>query len=375
VTWLDIVRILTAFLVLGIHWLRACDKVRLFGAQADDIFVRYQQLSTGLPFSQAFIIVSSFSLTVALANRSLSANQWIGWFRKRATRILIPFYLVALPFLVGYLALVRFFAGRHDALAIGLNGKLASLFHTPLPGIVLSHTLLFDPFRRHWEADFFAPAWWFVPAILLAYALFPLFFAAARRMNGVAALGIAAAVTMLSYHLAGNDVLLNQSWYFIVLQQAFNFMLGILAGRAWLDSRGPLLDAFFSNHWTLLWGFSAFTLGNIWNWSPTTRPAASILYGPGLVLILVSIAKRCEKQPFVRLVARIDSYGLYLVHQPLAFPIALAFSLALRPHAVFIGWFVFVVVASLGALLLSWLQSYNVIPKIFRRLEALVLRA
>jgi hypothetical protein len=86
-------------------------------------------------------------------------------------------------------------------------------------------------------------------------------------------------------------------------------------------------------------------------------------------LILVSIAKRVEKWPFARLAARIDPYGLYLVHQPFAFPVALAFSLALRPYAVFVGWFVFVVVASLGALFLSWLESNSVIPKVLRRLE------
>lgn len=387
--WLDIARVLAALMILGIHWLRAGYYVGLFG-QGDrvNLVIDYQGQSGGLRLFHylliagpgitlpavltnligilgglgweavsALILISGFSLAITQPGKSLDRFGWVSWYRKRAKRILVPFYLVALPFLVVYACVV--FLVHHapgHVLAAVVESKLLTHFHTPPLGIIISHLFLFDPWGYQWGPEFFAPAWWFVPAILLAYTTFPFLLAASRIGRGLPLLAVSAVITVAAYMLSDARVLVNESWYYIVLHESFNFSLGIVLGRLWLGEHRPVLERISSNPRAAAVAFAVFVAGNIANWSPSTRPFASMLYGPSLVLMIVFVAKLLEKRPFSRALAGIDSYDLYLVHQPFAFPIAFAAKVLFHGYAVFVGWFVFVLIATLAARVLSVVQ-------------------
>ncbi len=389
--WLDIVRLLCALMILGIHWLRACYKVHLFGDPgAPNLVMGYQGQSLGfkmLPHVliagtghslsvwltnligilggfgwegvSALIIVSGFSLTVAVGEKSLAARGWLGWFKRRALRILIPFYFVAIPFLGAYFAALTLLRHAHGALARNLLAEIHGQLQTPLLGVVLSHTLLFNPFARQWQPSFFAPAWWFIPAILLAYAVYPGMLAAVRRFHWMPTLAVSALLSVCAYRLADMNVFMNESWYYIVLQESFNFTLGIVIGHAWLQGQlRARIETILFRKSTFLLACAFFVVGNVANWSPATRPIASILFGPGLVLILIAIAKMLERTPVAVAARSTDAYALYLVHQPFAFPIALAARTALHSYGVFFGWPAFVAIAWLVTRLLGAVQDF-----------------
>lgn len=389
--WLDIVRLLSALMILGIHWLRACFKVGLFGTgDAVNLVIGYQGQTIGLRMLpkvliagtgaslatwltnfigllggfgwegvSALIIVSGFSLTLALDGKTLTPSGWLKWLQKRALRIMIPFYLVALPFLIAYLALLSTAAHIHGAFARSLDAKLHGVLQTPPLGVALSHTLLFDPFARQWQADFFAPAWWFVPAILLAYVAYTALLPAVRRFHWLPVLLVSAVVSIVSYRLADTHVLMNESCYYIVLQECFNLTLGIVIGNAWLNaaSRTRIKRVLFDRS-IIVPAMLLFLAGNVANWSPATRPIASILFGPALVVTLVAIAKRLERTRVAEVAERTDAYGLYLVHQPFAFPVALVAKSVFHGYAVFLGWFAFVAVAGIATSVLNFGQRF-----------------
>lgn len=393
--WLDITRVLCAVMILGIHWLRASFKVHLFGDhQPVSLVINYQDHNLGFGMFNyvlvggtghslavwltnligvfggfgwegvsALIIVSGFSLTISLKNRRPSGSDWLSWIAKRIVRILVPFYLVAIPFLLAYLVALGAVSHIHGAFAQGLSIKLHSLLQTPPLGVALSHTLLFDPFEKQWQPYFFAPAWWFIPAILLAYALFPLILSASRTIGRIPVLVVSAAVTLVSYQLANGGILVDENWYYIVLQESFNFTLGVVIGQCWLDRRQRrFLERALFSRWSFAVALLVFIAGNVANWFPEGRLFASMLYGVSLLVMISVIAKQLEKSRFADLILRVDAYDLYLVHQPFAFPLALAARILLHGYAVFVGWFVFVGVAVSASLVLSAVQK-----RLFRR--------
>jgi hypothetical protein len=244
----------------------------------------------------------------------------------------------------------------HEPLAAVLDAKLLSQFHTPPLGVLLSHVVLLDPYAFQWGADFVAPAWWFVPAILLAYAAYPALRYASRFAHGMPLLAGSALVTIGAYAASNAGIITNETWYYIVLQELFNFSLGIVLAHAWLAGGRPLIERLVGDPRVFCAAFALFVIGNVANWSPQFRPVASMLYGPSLVVMLVFIAKLLERRPFARHLTGIDAYDLYLVHQPFAYPIAFGAELLFHQYAVFIGWFVFLAVATIATKLLSAVQ-------------------
>jgi hypothetical protein len=236
-----------------------------------------------------------------------------------------------------------------------IDTKMLSQFHTPPLGVLSSHLLLVDPFNRFWSADFLAPAWWFVPAILLAYAVYPFVAAALRRAPTSCLIG-AAVVTVASYAAADAGMLWNETWYYIVLQESFNFTLGIFIATLWLGPKRAVLEGALDDPRIFAFAALLFVVGNLANWSAELRPIASMLYGPSLVVMLASIARLLTRSRFSPAFTRVDPYDLYLVHQPFAFPLALLAGAVLHSYAVFVGWFVFVAVSVLAAKVLTRLQ-------------------
>jgi hypothetical protein len=391
--WLDVTRVLCALMILGIHWLRACYKVGLFGGNDDaaSIVMDYQSHTGGIELFHhvliagthptlstwltnvigllggfgweavsALILISGFSLGISQRNQRFDARGWLGWYGKRARRVLVPFYLVASFFLAVYAVGLVAVSHMHGRLASIISAKMLSQFHTPLPGIISSHTLLFDPYNRDWSADFLAPAWWFVPAILLAYAVFPCAQAALRSRRGIFFLFGSCVLSIVSFAAADAGILSNETWYYIVLQESFDFSLGIFAAGLWLGPKRPSLERILRHPAVFGIAAIAFVAGNVANWSAQLRPIASILYGPSLVVMLVFVATYVARTRVSRAIMSVDPYDLYLVHQPFAFPIALAAGQVLHSYAVFVGWFVFAAIASLSANALTRVREFVV---------------
>jgi hypothetical protein len=169
-------------------------------------------------------------------------------------------------------------------------------------------------------------------------------------------LGGTACITVLSYVGSNAHVLVNESWYYIVLHESFNFSLGVVIAGWWLGDGRRALERVTDDPLALGAAFVVFAAGSVANWSPWARPFASMLYGPSLVLMIAFLARRLETVRFARPLASVDSYDLYLVHQPFAFPIAFAASVIFHGYAVFVGWFVFVAVALVATRALSIVQ-------------------
>jgi peptidoglycan/LPS O-acetylase OafA/YrhL len=385
--WLDIARVLSAVMILGFHWLRPGYQLGLFGQTGFHLVMSYQWNTVGLQLFpdlfiagfdpklstwltniigifggfgweavSAFILFSGFSLAVSQKGKTLRPSDWLLWYRKRAERVLVPFYLVALPCLALAACAMVVLHYAHGSMASTLDAKLHSQFHTSLLGVVLSHTVLFDPFAPQWSANFFVPAWWFIPAILLAYLTYPLVRGASRIQHGLALLAVSAAITMLGYAGTNAGVLINESWYFIIVHESFNFSLGVVVANAWLGSGRPVLERIIASPVAFFGAFAVFVLGNLCDWTNPTRPIASMLFGPSLALMLVCIGKRLEGWRHAKKILNVDPYDLYLVHQPFAYPIALASKVLFHSYAVFFGWFIFVAVASMAAQVLTVAQ-------------------
>lgn len=393
--WLDIVRLVSALMILAFHWLRASRNVGLLGRDPGPTLVTgYQGQTIGLgmlphvlvagkaPLTyvwldniiglfggfgwqavSALIVVSGFSLTLALGARRLSTGGWATWIRKRAIRIIVPFYLIAIPMLVAYVAALVVFGRTHGSFAAAMSHKLHALFTSPPLGIVTSHLLLFDPYGRLLQPNFFAPAWWFVPAILVAYVIYPVLLSGVRKSAGIV-LFVAAAVTVFSYTLAERQILHDQNWYFIVLQELFNFTFGVVIGSMWLDaSKRKKIEGVLFARYAFPVALSVWILGIIANWSASTRPFASMLFGPGLVWTIAPLAKRIENLTATRFALRVDAYDLYLVHEPFAFPVALVLRGVFHSYTLFLGWFVFLGIAVVAARTLAAFERRVLRPR------------
>lgn len=368
-------------MVVGIHWLREAYRVGLFGAGRPTSIVMDTQEHTGGAAQlahyvlvagtgsspaiwltnviglfgafgweavSAMIVISGFSLSLAQRESVLAPAAWLSWYGKRARRILVPYYLIALPFLAIGVLLVFVLPHLHGAVAANLDAKLLSQFHTPPLGVLLSHLILVDPWGFTWGGDFIAPAWWFVPAILLAYAVYPLVRVAARIGNGIPLLVGTACISIIAFELKELRILENETWYYIVLQESFDFSLGVVLARAWMGSGRALLERLMVDPRFALAAFAVFVLGNIMNWMPQIRPAACLLYGPSCLALLVFVAKLLERKRIAGVLTSFDAYDLYLVHQPFAFPIALVAKALFHSYGVFFGWFVFLGVVAVA---------------------------
>jgi peptidoglycan/LPS O-acetylase OafA/YrhL len=386
--WLDIARVLCAVMILGFHWLRPGYKLGLFGPAGFNLIMSYQTNTNGTAMFKdifiagfaprldvwltniiaifggfgweavsALVLISGFSLAISQKNKVLSFSEWRTWYRKRAVRILVPFYLIAIPCLLAAVLALLILHSAHGHIAEVLSAKLHSQFQGPILGVILSHLFLFDPYQAQWSANFFVPAWWFIPAILLAYVTYPWVRRFSRIGHGIPLLILSAAITIVATLGSNAGILLDECWYFIILHLSFNFSLGVVIANLWLGDGRATLERGLSNPMVFLVAILAFILGNLANWTNETRPFASMLFGPSLVVIIACISKYLENWRHARKLVSVDPYDLYLVHQPFAFPIALLSKLLFHSYAVFLGWFIFVAVAVAAARILSVAQK------------------
>ena len=390
IIWLDITRVLCALMIVSFHWLRASYKVGLVGPAATDLLAHYQANTGGFRLFQeiliarsnfsvsdwltnsiglvggfgweavnALILVSGFSLAISQRGKKLNPSEWVSWLLKRAKRVLVPYYWFALPLLAFSGLSILILHQEHGYFAHTLETKLLSQFTTPVPGVILSHILLFDPWGVQLSANFLAPAWWFVPAILIAYLTYPAVRAASRLFHGIPLLVASAAITVVSYSISEPGPLIYEMWYFIVLHEAFAFSLGIVVAGYWLNGGRPALERMVSDPRVLVIAIAGFLLGNVMNWTSQFHPFASMVYGPSLLVALAYVGTRLERNAVGRKLLAVDSYDLYLVHQPFAFPLALLSETVFHRYATFVGFFLFMAVSLIAARLLAIVQRIN----------------
>ena len=366
--WLNVLRLLCALEIVGFHWLRATYRLGLFGcAGALNVVADYQDTRLALHgfapvLSQAckphatalinevlgvlfgygweavnvFIVISGFVLALGLPSARPS-GFWRQWYSRRLTRILLPYYRIALPFITVFILLLHL-PGKHAGLLGRFQAKLSTLFSGGILSTYLTHIFLIDPTRRHWVVAFFSPAWWFVPAILVAYLFFPAFVALIEKLGTRTFLLAAFCLTVCAYQLTATGYLVNNGWYFVVLNECFGFSLGIAAGSLWRhpESRATLQRALGGSFATLL-GFALVLLGNVGNWFRAAYPFSSPIFTLGLCLIGFQLSTQLARSRRVRAVASLDAYLLYLLHQPLATPFAIVSLMLLRGRTAALG--------------------------------------
>lgn len=350
--WLDVLRLLAIVQILGFHWLRTCFETGRYDLTSSpayqDVGIGFGQLHfliidhtghmpaalinnvIGLLFGvgweavNVFILISGLGLTLNYRpeRRDFSLGTW---YSHRFRRILVPFYSVAFPLLIAG-ALFKLAALGQGGVLGTLAAKLAAKnLAEPLPVEFLTHLFLLDPRQSGWGAHFFAPAWWFIPPLLLAYLAFPWIYRAIDRFGALPVLGVALAVSIAGYLTTDNGLLFEYGWYFIIYHELFNFTLGIVVGRLLRSEPGRAqFDRAITSTWWPLFGCALFVAGNIANWFPLPHPICSALFTPGFALMLAFVSVRLSRSQAVLALCRaIDPYYLYLLHQPFVLPMAL----------------------------------------------------
>jgi peptidoglycan/LPS O-acetylase OafA/YrhL len=273
-----------------------------------------------------FVLLSGFSLALSLTKRS-TRPHWTSWIWTRAERVLIPFYTISLP-----LTLVMLMLSLYNGTGVlGQFARKLALNGGESPErVILSQLLLEDPWHRLWVPTFLAPAWWFVPAILFGYLFFPAIWLALNRCGARLTLTLSLAVSILSYTLMLHWRIIEWGWYFVIPNEAFNFSLGAVLGRYFGSTQGTKkIEACLRSPRSLVYGVLLVVVGNLANLYSATYPVSSSIFTLGLSMCGGYLAVLLGQTWLGRIIGAIDSYVLYLSHQPFAFVFAV---LCMRAH-------------------------------------------
>lgn len=351
--WIDILRFLCAVEIVGFHWLRGSYKLGSFGCPASlNPVMDYK--STGLgwhglllsfhigcaPYPMLlmnrllgflfgygweavsiFILISGFSLTLHLPE-DRGRYFWRRWYAGRLRRVLVPYYEIAFPLVTLFLLILRI---HHAPGGFGerLQLRLAPLASGSGRSIYLGHLFLVDIFHGR-QASLFTPAWWFVPAILIAYLCFPLFTSLMRAFGRRGFLAFAFTLTAASYGLAQHGFLADSAWYFIVTNEAFSFALGIAAASCWKDSaRRTQATHLLTSPLTAITAVGLVIAGNLFNGYHALYPYSTAVFTVGLATLGIQVARVLARSDAMRRLASVDAFRLYLVHQPFVAPFAM----------------------------------------------------
>ena len=299
--YIDGVRALAALFVVLCHaWYEPTNgyyKSRLFN---------HLGLSYGPIAVAVFIVVSGFCLTLPLAKREGDIGSVAEFFRRRARRILPPYYACLVLSSVFILTLAKEPTGTVWDICLPLNGT------TLLQHVLLIHNLF--PERSGGSINY---PLWSIAVEAQIYLLFPLIALSLRKrgwkvtMWSLVALGLVAHVAL--YRIAPDT----RVWYL----GCFGF--GVAA--AWQSVRGKTA-LFWIKMGILLGGLTllALVLGGR-NGYGTLKPIFDLLVGGAAALIMGGLyADREQKSKITRLLSwrplekiGIFSYSLYLVHAPL----------------------------------------------------------
>jgi peptidoglycan/LPS O-acetylase OafA/YrhL len=373
---------LCALEIAGVHWLRACMHVNLFsntslpesfrnfiwsyknnnvGFHMLQDFPNYLNLDNqndlaaalnntlgflfgfGWEAVNVFIFISGFSLTLKLTNWPDDARlYWFGWYKRRLRRIFLPYYLIVAILVSSFLFFYLAINLLNLPFLAPIQTKIQERITQNWLDLLVSNIFLFNPWKAHGSATFFTSAWWFIPAIVVTYMAFPLYFWSLTKLGSKLFLISTFLVTTISYWLGTQNILGENSWYYIILFESFNLSLGMVIGRWYQSEAGRVRsnDILF-NPITLLVGISLIIIGNGMNWFAFFYPFSSIFFTSGLIIVGSNLSKWLLKVSFARRLKDVDFYVLYLIHQPFSYITALTVSYLLKRYAAFLGVFIY----------------------------------
>jgi hypothetical protein len=352
IVWLDLLRFLAILEIVGFHWVRTCQENGSFGlvwsraymnvgigfGQLHYVLIDHSGLSIsalvnnliGVTFSDGWAAVNVFVLLSGLANAlsyrpyrpGFSAGNWLF---HRFRKILLPFFAIAIPMILAAELVKHLGAG-----STGILGKFAARLADknlpdPLAVELAKNLLLVDPRRPFWTTDFFSPAWWFIPPILVGYLFFPAIYRGVERIGSKVMLFAALPVSIVGYWLSDRGLLWEHGFYFVVLQELFSFTLGIAIGRFLaVPAGGERVERLLRSWVSIPAGVLLFVLGNIANWFEVLHPFYSPVLTAGLTLLLARLAIwLAQWRQVLALTRKLEPYHLYLLHQSFAIPVVL----------------------------------------------------
>ena len=246
-----------------------------------------------------FIILSGWALMQSTLRKAEQANlSWLEWYRARLFRLYPMYWVAHLVYLVSpFTARFETIDGRFVLSLLGLRF------------IDITNTFYY-----------LNSAWWYFTMLIQLYLVFPILFAAARKLGPGRYLLIACAVGLLVRYLLLVTYQVNGMWIQggLALCRLPEFALG-MALAMW-DRRFPKpLERFLLGGPALITGVVLYPAALLLYANLTTYVFVDIATGTCCFLVLVGLAGMIARAEYpakaIGLVG-IYSYGLYLVHQP-----------------------------------------------------------
>ena len=255
-----------------------------------------------------FVLLSGFSLMVSLKGKPLDLVPFL---KSRLFRLLWPFWTTAwllypCLWLVGILT----------------NSYYPDAWHTfsgaafPLTFDYLGTPLLLS-----------SGPWWFMPLIISLSLLFPLLWHCLQKWGVPRFLIVTLAFTLVFralavYYYGGHPIYtilttpaLEQPFK-LFLSKLSTFGIGIVAGRAYLQGKGPI---FWKAGFALPLGIFSYSLGTIAQFYKFGWVVCDLLTPIGLILIGMVLLRPIDRLAFLRpflLTLGKASYTFYLLHDP-----------------------------------------------------------
>jgi peptidoglycan/LPS O-acetylase OafA/YrhL len=288
-------------------WARAASRLLAFGHEAVAVF----------------IVLSGYCLMLPATREGRLGHGTLGYFRRRARRILPPYY-AALVFSLALIALVP--ALRSQATTNTIWDDTHPAFRT---GAIASHLLLVHNFFPQWVFRINGPMWsvateWQI-YFFLPFVLLPVW----RRRGPLATVLVAFALGYLPLVVAPAIARAALPWYLGL------FALGMVAAGIGFSPR-PLERGLRALPWgrialvlAVLCAFGGLVLARLWfRWKPVT----DVLVGLATAALLVHCGRDASSVARLLAAPRLVklghfSYSLYLTHLPV---VALAYFLV-RP--------------------------------------------
>jgi hypothetical protein len=183
-----------------------------------------------------------------------------------------------------------------------------------------------------------------------------------QRLGRTYFLLAAAFISITSYCLELTGFLSVNAWYFIILLEIFNFALGMVLGQQFhQEETRKKIDLFLFKKSTQVLAFILIIVGNLCNWFLPLYPFSSGLFTIGLFVLGMNLSVWLMNFSFFKWLSKLNSYNLYLIHQPFATLVALSTVYILHGYAAFFGLFLyFFVIFGLTIVFsqsVAWLES------------------
>ncbi|MEA5465709.1 acyltransferase family protein [Leptothoe sp. PORK10 BA2] len=260
----------------------------------------------GFQFVDVFILLSGFSLMLATRQRSF---DWLAFWQKRLSRLLWPFWTVAL---LAYPVLWVLGAATQGYIPSLWNLFAASTF-----------PLLFD-----YGGDLLLPIsgpWWFIPLILSFTLCFPLLHQLMYRWGGRNLLMVSLVVTLgyralATYSFGGQptytilDTPQGPLPFYVFLAKLSTFVIGMVVAQAYKHGRGVL---FWPQAKALQVGVLLYGVGFVCQFYKLGWLVCDLLVPLGLTLVGMVVCRWLTAAGWSRQLAMNlgkYSYSFFLVH-------------------------------------------------------------